>query len=189
MWRFVLVCALYVMHLQSVQAQPVANAHTDRAVVFDIDGTLTPNVFAIWLARHNAAASVQRYADAGFEIIYLSARVRMFQAGVDDWLTENGFPQGHLHLAVTDAAQDAPAQFKADVLNAYRARGWTIAAAYGDSTTDFEAYARAGIPADHVFALRRAFHGSCKTGDWQGCYATWVDLQPMINGIIATAGQ
>ena len=70
--------------LSTVLALPAVAQDARQAVVFDIDGTLTPNVYAIAIARPNAAEAATLYADAGIEIIYLTARVRLFQDGVDE---------------------------------------------------------------------------------------------------------
>jgi hypothetical protein len=65
--------------------------------------------------------------------------------------------------------------FKAHVLNEYRQRGWKLAYAYGDSSTDFAAYAKAGIPSDKVFALKRSGQKSCKKGQYQKCLVGWAN--------------
>lgn len=48
-------------------------------VVFDIDGTLTPKVSAIHTARDGAATAVKTFADAGYQVIYVSARIQLFR--------------------------------------------------------------------------------------------------------------
>ena len=83
------------------------------------------------------------YARNGYRIVYLTARVRLFQGAVPMLLDESGFPRGDIIVTRTDNEQDHPDTFKARVLNEYRAHGWEIAAAYGDSDTDFLAYSSA----------------------------------------------
>ena len=39
-----------------------------KAVVFDIDGTLTPTPFRYWQVREDAVAAVRHFADQGFRI-------------------------------------------------------------------------------------------------------------------------
>ena len=46
----------------------------EALVVFDIDGTLTPAVAAVFQVRPDAAAAVRAYAAKGYRIIYLSTR-------------------------------------------------------------------------------------------------------------------
>lgn len=163
----------------------MAAADGRRAVVFDIDGTLTPNVYAISFARSGAAEAVRAYADAGVAVIYLTARIPMFQDGVADWLVENGFPAGQLHLTETAADEDDHAAFKRRVLEGYRAQGWAFVAAFGDSSSDFKAYADVGIAKADVFALRRVGAWDCKSGPWQACYEDWPDLMPAIADTLA----
>lgn len=177
--RFLLVAGLFVLFALSASAQD------RRAVVFDVDGTLTPSVYAMSVVRTDAAAAAQVYADAGVEIIYLTARIPLFQSGVSDWLSENGFPPGRLHLTQTQADRDDHGAFKARVLDSYAAKGVVFVAAFGDSSTDFEAYAQAQIPQDRVFALKRRGTLSCKDGRWRGCYRGWTELLPVIGAGLA----
>lgn len=157
-------------------------AAAQRIVVFDIDGTLTPNVWAMWHARRDAARAAAVYADAGVTVVYLSARVPLFQGGVAGWLTAHEFPPGPVYLTQTDADQADHAGFKVRVLRGLQADG-EIIAAYGDSTTDFAAYAGVGIAPERVFALRRWGCDDCQPGVWQGCYGGWDALLPGIAAI------
>lgn len=166
-------------------AAPVVADGQKQAVVFDIDGTLTPTVYAMNTPRDGAADAVNAYANAGFQIIYLSARIPLFQPTLGDWLVENGFPVGTLHLTKTAADQDDHGAFKARVLADYASKGWMFVAAFGDSSSDFDAYAQAGIPTAHVFALRRFGAWDCKRGLWQGCFGGWDELIPLIQANIA----
>jgi len=153
----------------------------NRAVVFDIDGTLTSGVRAIRTARHGAAEAVQAYADAGCRIVYLSARTPLFQWQIIGWLEINGFPHGSIHVTESRADREDHKAFKQRVLERYEANGWTFVAAYGDSSTDFEAYADAGIAADRVFALKREGEEECQPGPSAGCYATWAEQMDVIS--------
>lgn len=148
---------------------PTAPAGAHALVVVDVDGTLTPDVRAIRSVRPDAAAVLRLYADKGYQVVYLTARHPWFQSGLDDWLMAQGFPAGPLHLPADRADRKAPDQYKARVLKAYTQAGWTLAYAYGDSSTDFAAYAAAGIPAERVYALRRASESSCLPGAWRQC--------------------
>ncbi|WP_295436329.1 hypothetical protein [uncultured Thiodictyon sp.] len=59
------------------------------------------------------------------------------------------------------------------MLQQLRANGWQPEYAYGDSATDFTAYAAAGIPKQQVFALRREHQRSCRAGVWETCLGGW----------------
>lgn len=155
-----------------------------EAVVFDIDGTLTPKVSAIHTAREGAADAVQAFADAGYSIVYLSARMPLLQGGIRGWLKENGFPPGSLQLTENHEDRNDHAAFKQRVLVAYKAAGWRFIAAYGDSSTDFEAYAGAGIDPLRVFALKREGKDSCQPGVWAACYATWTEQMGLIADLV-----
>lgn len=145
------------------------------AVVFDIDGTLTPGVARFTQVRSGAAQAVQRYAAKGCKVIYLSARVNFLRGRIPDWLKKNGFPAGSLHVRNGYRNRENVAAFKARILKEYSARGWNLVDGYGDSSTDFEAYADAGIPKDHVFALLRRGDNVCQSGEWQSCLKDWRD--------------
>ena len=144
-----------------------------QAVVFDIDGTLTPDVQSIFKVRPDAAEAVNLYADKGYAIIYLSARIKLLQRSIPNWLEKNGFPEGNLQVPETSGDGKDHAQFKEKVLREFIAQGWTIAFAYGDSSTDFEAYAAVGIPKEYIFALQREGDQSCQTGEWSTCLGGW----------------
>ena len=61
----------------------------------------------------------------------------------------------------------------ARLLAAYVRQGWRLAWAYGDSSTDFEAYAQAGVPKERVYALKRRGDDQCQPGAWQACLDGW----------------
>ena len=145
------------------------------AVVLDIDGTLTPRPIEMWKAREDAAKAAHIFAAKGYKIVYLSARVRPFQASISSWLEENGFPTGSLMLTETADDRKDHAHFKTRMLQDLLAHGWTIAFAFGDSSTDFEAYAAARIPTERVFALRREGEETCQPGAWKACLDGWTE--------------
>ena len=152
---------------------PTASAVQSKAVVFDIDGTLTPDVMDIFGVRPDAAQVVQAFAANGYKIVYLSARVKAFQGNLPGWLKNNGFPDGAIHVQETEEDEKDHAQFKTRKLREYQARGWTLEYAYGDSTVDFVAYANVEIPKERVFALQRASEASCQPGAWKKCLKGW----------------
>ena len=154
--------------------------------MFDIDGTLTPKPIAFLSVREHAASAVRLYADSGYKIIYLSARVRILQSGIPDWLKQNHFPEGSIHVPQSLADSSDHAAFKARILKQYSDKGWSFVAAYGDSTSDFEAYAAAGIKQDRVFALQREGATACEPEAvlWTACLNSWNEHQIKIGQIV-----
>ena len=162
-------CALQPFEVQKTPLLP------NQAVVFDIDGTLTPGKYSISTARDDAAAAVRSFADKGYKIIYLSARITFFQSGIPNWLKENQFPEGSIHVPEPDKDSSFdPVPFKERILNIYKAKGWEFAAAYGDQSTDFKAYVDVGIPKAHVFALQRSGE-TCDDGVYAKCLRSWAE--------------
>lgn len=167
-------CTLMPFEVQKAPLKP------DQAVVFDIDGTLTPKPIAIYTARDDAANAVRLYADKGYKIIYLSARFVLFQANIPNWLKKNHFPEGSIHVPETAMDRSDHAAFKKRILGIYKANGWKFVAAYGDSSTDFHAYAEAGINQNNVYALQRAGETSCQPGIWAKCFRSWSEQMDLI---------
>lgn len=170
--------------IRSVDKPELAMDVQSKCVVFDIDGTLTPKVLSIKTAREGAATAVRAFADSGYLIVYLSARIPLLQGGIRDWLEENGFPPGRLHLTESRDDRKDHAAFKKRVLEAYKAGGCRFVAAFGDSSSDFEAYASVGISPQRIFALKREGKKTCQTGAWAGCYATWGEQMDTISDLV-----
>jgi|GEM_PF-1201851 len=151
-----------------------------NAVVFDIDGTLTPDVHAVFSVREDAAAAVDTFSRSGIKIIYLTARIPLMQSVIPGWLARHGFPEGSIHVITTREDRKDHAAYKQRVLEEYRNKGWTLVAAYGDSSTDFKAYEAAGVPRERVFALLRRGETECQPGSWRDCYAGWTEQLQII---------
>jgi len=166
---------------------PTPTPSQSSAVITDIDGTLTPQNIEVNEPRPSAATALDALSKKGYKIVYLTTRTPLFQSGLQDWLKQNGFPAGSLHVAQTSDERGSPDQFKAKVLAAYAAAGWHLAYAYGDSSTDFTAYAEAHIPKEHVFALRRRGDSKCQDGVYQTCLAGWDAHLPYINSEVPSA--
>lgn len=169
-----LVCVLCASCAR-LPAQIIPNARQAQAVVFDIDATLTPQVLNIFEEREDAAKAVRMFADKGYKIIYLSTRFSWFQSRVPGWLAKHGFPEGSLQLSQSDEDERHPGDFKTRILKGFIDRGWNIQFAYGDSATDFDAYAAVGIPKERVFALQRRGEDKCQTGVWKACLKGWTE--------------
>jgi hypothetical protein len=159
---------------------PAPTGTKSALVVLDIDGTLTPHNLRVHEARPGAAETVRAFESRGYEIVYITARVPAFQASLPAWLAEHGFPVGNLHVAQSREERRNPADFKARVLNRYVAQGWRLAYGFGDSTTDFLAYQRAGLAGDRVFALRREGQETCEEGVYHACLDDWDDARPFV---------
>ena len=158
-----------------------ASTEFNKAIVFDIDGTLTPNIISIYTARENAARAVHFYADNGYKIIYLSARVKVFQFNIPYFIKHNGFPKGSIHVPQSSADRDDFAAFKQRILERYQDKGWTLDAAYGDSSSDFEA---SGIRADSIYAIKRVGDKSCQPGSWIKCLESWTEQLASLTDVV-----
>lgn len=146
-----------------------------QAVVFDIDGTLTPEVVDIFTARAKAAEVANTIAQKGYQIIYLSTRNGWFSSGIPAWLEQHHFPKGVIHVAQTRDERCHADVYKTGMLKQYTDLGWKIEYAFGDSDTDFIAYHNIGLPQERVFALRRASYTVCQSGIWAKCLNGWED--------------
>ena len=145
------------------------------SVVFDIDGTLTPTPVNIFGVRPDAARAVQAYVDKGYAVIYATARPLLFEDYTRNWLATNGFPDRPLYMATLEQSAD-PAPYKTALLSQLEAdEDRVFVYGYGDSTTDFTAYANVGIPVDHTWALLRGGETECQPGEYEGCIPGYTD--------------
>jgi phosphatidate phosphatase PAH1 len=143
-----------------------------QAVVFDIDGTLTPDVFSFKTVRPDAAKAAQLYAKKGYKIFYISARSILAQSMIPDWLKKNGFPDGNIQVPKPNEELMNDEKFKIQIMDQLKKEGWKLDYAYGDSPIDFDAYAAEKIPQEHVFALQRNSEKECLKGvkgGWAEC--------------------
>ena len=161
----------------NVATSPEQHRHV---VVLDIDGTLTPHNLYVFEVRPAAPQVLQAYARKGYTIIYLTTRIPLFQPPLAAWLRDNGFPPGTLHVAQSAAERDDAASFKAAILKQYQAAGWQLAYAYGDSPSDFDAYARAGMPRARVYALKRRHAMDCAGDHFGTCLDGWTEHLPFV---------
>lgn len=144
-----------------------------HVVVLDIDGTLTPHNLSVFEARPDADKVVSAYVLKGYEIVYVTTRVRGFQSGLAEWLRKHNFPSQPVHIAQTSEERKNPAAFKAKTLRGYTKAEWQLAYAYGDSATDFLAYMSVGIPQERIFALKRRGADVCEGGGFATCLDDW----------------
>ena len=134
-----------------------------KAVIFDIDGTLTTSdseLFEDLLGGNadmfpNANAVVQRWADAGYLIIYATGRPNFLRNHTRRWLNRYKFAPGALftvdRLRETRPTASGVGTFKEALIARLQAAGVKIERAYGNAGTDACAYLRNGIDPSQVF--------------------------------------
>ncbi len=136
-----------------------------KAVLFDIDGTLTLNDFeavgdylGIDTAQMHTYASevVWDYVVKGYQIIYLTGRQYWMAKTTRQWFNSKGLFQWHLR---TDSNAENPLSpetqaYKTDyiryLLNDVKL---DIVRAYGNADTDVAAYADAGLPKSETYII------------------------------------
>ncbi len=177
------------------------------AIVTDIDATLTTsdNEFLTQLLTGNhdpaeragAAAMINDYAERGYFILYLTARPEGAPVGLTGqnaadatqaWLTDHGYPvdpdRTRMVLAPGLVFGNSAADFKSGALMDMQGEGFTFAYAYGNATSDIDAYAAAGIPVDDTFIIgpEAGTGGTVAVDgeDWLGHTASFVDTLPAI---------
>ena len=143
-----------------------------RFIVFDIDATLTTSDSSligqsvseilggdmIPEPRPGAREIVDlRFAQHGYEILYLTGRPYLLDGITRDWLIDLGFPGGTVHLT-DDVANSWPSDsqvgaYKADFLYSIIDAGFIVEAAYGNATSDIYAYEQADIAKDRTYIL------------------------------------
>jgi hypothetical protein len=157
---------------QGAEATVHVVAAGQPATVFDIDGTLTPadsenlKDYARRLLRRSTAegpalrvgaVEAARRAAAESLPVYLSGRPPWLARPTREWLTHHGFPPGVVVLmARTGDIVPSPSRVgraKAERLAELKAAGLSIVRAYGNATTDIQAYAAVGVPKDRTFIL------------------------------------
>ena len=109
--------------------------------------------------------------DRGYSVVYLTARWKALQeSSTRSWLSSNGFPDRPLYMSSSLLLDDASkARFKTTTLAAIEQGTPEVVGAYGDSSSDFTAYANAGVPQARVFALKRASAATCQSGTYAAC--------------------
>lgn len=137
------------------------------AVVFDIDGTLTPgDSHLVRLAASGRPVSVRpgaphvvgRWAEAGYLPVFLTGRPYLFNAATRDWLRRHGFAPGPLitpaGLAAALPGHSRVGRFKLDWLRWVQDHvGLDIRAAYGNADSDACAFSHAGLAAATTFII------------------------------------
>jgi phosphatidate phosphatase PAH1 len=134
-----------------------------RAVLFDVDGTLTQDDGELFEdltggtaeAWPGAADVAHRWHGLGYQVVYITGRPYALREGTRQWLAAKGFPSAP--LITVDRWRDAipsrgkVGEFKRTTISALIASGLVFEAAYGNAATDVCAYAEAGIDPRRTF--------------------------------------
>lgn len=137
-----------------------------KAVVFDIDGTLTTgdselidDAFGGDIdVRKGAVDVVRHWADTGHMPVYLTGRPYMYNKSTRAWLQKHGFPLGPMATA-NSLGQAVPSEggvgkFKTNWLRSLQNNaGVVVRAAYGNASTDICGFARAGISPSATYII------------------------------------
>lgn len=130
-------------------------------VVSDVDGTLTTEEneeFSALLtgdlpqSNPDSAAVMWALSDKGYRIYYVTARPDFLGGRTREFLSAHQYPLGLVHttLSTTGATGDAAAEYKTGELAAIAARGLVPSWAFGNTTTDAQAYEASNIqPPEH----------------------------------------
>jgi hypothetical protein len=135
-----------------------------KVVLTDIDGTMTLSDEELFqqigdgtydpLQNASASTMMNLWADKGYVIIYLTARPHVFRAETRTWLDVHGFPVGPVISANSLVFDESARTYKRTWVNWIRDDfGWEVVAAYGNATSDIDAYEDAGIPKDITFIV------------------------------------
>jgi hypothetical protein len=136
-----------------------------RAVLFDVDGTLTTSDGELFEELAGAgpadmfpdADGVARYwADRGHVVIYVTGRPYLLQRSTRAWLDARGLPPGPLftpaRLRQAVPSHGGVGAYKTAVLTELAATV-DIVRAYGNAETDVCAYAAGGIAPDRTYIV------------------------------------
>jgi hypothetical protein len=134
--------------------------------VVDVDGTLTTSdaaEFGSLLigqlpgAQPDAARALHLLPDAGYRILYLSARPEWLTQRTREFLQEAGFPAGIVETTTggSGAVGADATKFKSAALARIAGKGLHLALAIGNTDSDASAYAAGGVePAQRRIFLR-----------------------------------
>ena len=158
--------------IQSAAATVHVVRSGQAATIFDIDGTLTPadaenlKDYARRLLRRQkaegpalrkGAVEAAHRAAADSLPVFLSGRPPWLARPTRDWLAFHGFPPGVVLLMARTGdivpSAERVGRAKTEHLADLKTAGLVIVRAYGNATTDIQAYAAAGVPKDRTFIL------------------------------------
>jgi len=127
-----------------------------QVVIADVDGPLTTGDAELFSQLNDvsydpkrmgaATELLQAWAAKGYLVIYLTARPHDFRTFTRAWLAQHAFPFGPVITADSLVFGDSATAYKLKVLNGFLSGlGWKVAAAYGNATSDIDAYEKAGL--------------------------------------------
>jgi len=153
---------------------------TFPAVVFDIDGTLTPDCINLFDIREYAVDAVNLWLDKGYKVITVTARPQDFISFTDFYLNLIGIPTDRLtssvYAPICYTVNEERRAFKRDqILEQAERFDLNFIYAYGDSATDFQSYDDVGILKENTFALLRWGCTECEPGNYADCFSSYED--------------
>lgn len=139
-----------------------------RAVLFDVDGTLTTGDGELMEdllggsapdMRPGADDVARRWAELGYLVVYITGRHHALRTSTRTWLDNRAYPRGPL-FTPKDPLSILPTRghvgaYKLETIRALIAAGLEFEAAYGNASTDVCAYAEAGIPPERTWITER----------------------------------
>lgn len=139
-------------------------APSTQVIITDIDGTLTLSDDELfkqiddeaYTPVENGSASIlmNTWADKGYQVVYLTARPHAFRTETRGWLGDLDYPLGPVITANELVFGDSARQYKRAWVNrVVNQLGWQVVAAYGNATSDIDAYEDAGIPKNVTFIV------------------------------------
>ncbi len=164
-----------------------------KAVLFDIDGTLTINDFEAYAdyvgvktaqAYYYAPETVRAYRDKGYQLVFLTARPYWVTKDGREWFVTQNLPQWHYR---SNPYGDGPippntVAHKQGYIQYLREHvGLDIVRAYGNASTDIEAYAGAGLPKAETWIIgKNAGNNGTQaiSGDYSYHFSTVVQNTP-----------
>lgn len=164
-------------------SESTASAAGNDVVVFDIDGTLTNEAISV-VPHFSAVKAVKTYLAKGYSVVYVTGRPQILELTTRAWLALNGFPSRPLYMAPGIYLDDGDLiNYKTNVLASLEVGSPEVRHAYGDSSTDFVAYANAGVPQANVWALKRVLTPNCESGAWNACLSSYTGHLSHINSL------
>jgi phosphatidate phosphatase PAH1 len=136
-----------------------------KAVLFDIDGTLTTSDFEAYAdyvgvktaqPYDYAANMVNAYKRKGYQLIFLTARPYWVAKDAREWAAKVGIPAWHYRSnpygdgAIPPNTQEHKTNYVKYLKNTV---GLDIIRAYGNATTDIAAYADGGLPKAETYII------------------------------------
>lgn len=147
--------------------------------VADVDGTLTTSETEEFFdllsgtlpaVQPGAPAALQALAAKGYHPVYITARPEFLGTRTQQFVHDRGLPPGIVHTTLNydGALGDAAIAYKLGELQALAVRGLVPSWAFGNTSSDADAYDMAGIEpvAQRVFLQYDDAHGGRRIESW-----------------------